>query len=41
MDIHQYFKSSEYCEASDIKFSLNDIKVDSNEYDNFMDVTVN
>jgi len=41
VDIHQYFKSSEYCEASDIKFSLNDIKVDSNEYDNFMDVTVN
>jgi DNA-directed RNA polymerase II subunit RPB1 len=40
VDINQYFKTSEYCEASDIKFSLNDIKVDSNEYDNFMDVMV-
>lgn len=38
-DIEQYFKSSEYCDAGEIKFSLNDIK-NNNEYDNYMDVMV-
>lgn len=39
-DIDQYFKSSEYCEASDIKFNLNDVKTNEGEYDNYMDVMV-
>jgi DNA-directed RNA polymerase II subunit RPB1 len=38
--IEQYFKSSEYCEAGEIKFSLNDVKTNDNEYDNYMDVMV-
>jgi DNA-directed RNA polymerase II subunit RPB1 len=45
VNIEQYFKSSDYCNAGEIKFSLNDIKTDNivnanNEYDNYMDVIV-
>lgn len=40
VNIEQYFKSSEYCEAGEIKFSLNDVKTNDNEYDNYMDVMV-
>jgi hypothetical protein len=40
VNIEQYFKSSEYCDAGEIKFSLNDVKTNDNEYDNYMDVMV-
>lgn len=40
INIEQYFKSSEYCNASEIKFSLNDIKQSSNEYENYIDISV-
>lgn len=39
-NIEEYFKSSEYCEAGEIKFSLNDVKTDNNEYNNYIDVMV-
>lgn len=38
--IDTYFKSSEYCEATDIKFSMGDINADDGEYDNYPDVMV-
>jgi DNA-directed RNA polymerase II subunit RPB1 len=40
INIEKYFKSSEYCNAGEIKFSLNDVKTEGNEYDNYMDVMV-
>ena len=39
-DIKSYFKSSEYCQASEIKFSLNDITANDGEYDAYDDVIV-
>ena len=42
-DITQHFKSSDYCDNSEIKFSLNDIHksdTDTNKYKNYMDVDV-
>ena len=38
-NINSYFESSEYCQASDIKFSLNDIK-DNTDYDNYVDIEI-
>ncbi len=39
VDIKEYFKSNEYCQATDIKFSLNDInKTNEGEYDDYEDV---
>jgi DNA-directed RNA polymerase beta' subunit len=40
VDINKYFKTSEYCEAAEIKFSLSDIKQNDGEYDDYMDVLV-
>jgi DNA-directed RNA polymerase II subunit RPB1 len=39
-NINQYFETSEYCQASDIKFSLSDIKDNNTDYDNYIDVDV-
>lgn len=39
-DINKYFESSEYCEASDVKFSLADVAVNAGEYDGYMDINV-
>jgi len=39
-DINDYFKTSEYCEAADIKFSLGDINPQDGEYDDYPDVIV-
>jgi len=40
VDIDTYFKSSEYCDASEIKFSLGDINTVEGEYDDYPDVMV-
>ena len=40
VDINQYFKSSEYCEAAEIKFSLGDINPNDGEYDDYPEVMV-
>jgi len=40
INIEKYFKSNEYCNAGEIKFSLNDVKTEGDEYDNYMDVIV-
>jgi DNA-directed RNA polymerase II subunit RPB1 len=39
-DISKYFKTSEYCIAGEVKFSLADVKDDNGEYDGYMDVMV-
>ncbi len=39
VDITKYFKTSEYCQAGEVKFSLSDIKADDG-YNNYMDVIV-
>ena len=39
-DINQYFKSSDYCDAAEIKFSLGDINPNDGEYDDYPDVMV-
>ena len=40
IDINTYFKSSEYCDAAEIKFSLGDINPNDGEYDDYPDVMV-
>ena len=43
INIEQYFKSSDYCDAGEIKFSLNDIHKENNTdniYNNYMDINV-
>jgi DNA-directed RNA polymerase beta' subunit len=40
VDINTYFKSSEYCESSEIKFSLGDVNPNDGEYDDYPDVMV-
>jgi len=40
IDINTYFKSSEYCDAAEIKFSLGDINPNDGEYDDYPDVLV-
>ena len=40
VDINKYFKSSEYCDAAEIKFSLGDINPNDGEYDDYPDVMV-
>jgi DNA-directed RNA polymerase II subunit RPB1 len=40
VDINQYFESSEFCEAGDIKFSLGDVNANDGEYDDYPDVMV-
>ena len=40
VDINSYFKSSEYCDAAEIKFSLGDINPNDGEYDDYPDVMV-
>ena len=42
-NIDQYFKSSDYCDAGEIKFSLNDINTQNNDdniYNNYIDINV-
>jgi len=39
-DINKYFKSSEYCNAGEVKFSLSDVKTKAGEFDNYVDVMV-
>jgi len=39
-DMNQYFKSSDYCDAAEIKFSLGDINPNDGEYDDYPDVMV-
>lgn len=39
-DINKYFETSEYCEASDIKFSLADVNAGDGEFDGYLDVDV-
>jgi DNA-directed RNA polymerase II subunit RPB1 len=39
VDIQKYFKTSEYCQSGEVKFSLSDIKADDG-YNNYMDVIV-
>jgi DNA-directed RNA polymerase II subunit RPB1 len=39
-DITKYFKTSEYCEAAEVKFSLADVGADGGEFENYMDVGV-
>ena len=41
IDINKYFTSSEYCDATDIKFSLGDINPNDGEFDYYPDVVVN
>jgi DNA-directed RNA polymerase II subunit RPB1 len=40
VDINKYFKTSEYCESSEIKFSLGDVKPNDGEYDDYPDIMV-
>ena len=40
VDINDYFKTSEYCEASEIKFSLGDVNLNDGEYDDYPDIMV-
>ncbi len=40
VDINKYFKTSEYCQAGEVKFSLADVSAESGEYDGYMDVQV-
>ena len=40
VDLNTYFKSSEYCDAAEIKFSLGDINPNDGEYDDYPDVMV-
>jgi len=40
VDINTYFKSSEYCESSEIKFSLGDVNPNDGEYDDYPDIMV-
>ena len=40
IDINSYFKSSEYCDAVEIKMSLNDINSNEGEFDYYPDVGV-
>ena len=40
VDINTYFKSSDYCNATEIKFSLGDINPNDGEYDDYADVIV-
>ena len=39
-DIAKYFKSSEYCNAGEVKFSLADVRTSAGEFDNYLDVMV-
>lgn len=39
-DITKYFKTSEYCNASEVKFSLADVRTSTGEFDNYVDVMV-
>jgi hypothetical protein len=39
-DIAKYFKSSEYCNAGEVKFSLADVRTNTGEFDNYVDVIV-
>jgi DNA-directed RNA polymerase II subunit RPB1 len=39
-DIAKYFKTSEYCNGGEVKFSIADVNVEVGEYDGFMDVSV-
>jgi len=39
-DISTYFKSSDYCNSSNIKFSLADVHTNKGEFDNYIDVMV-
>ena len=41
VDINKYFASTEYCDATDIKFSLGDINPNDGEFDYYPDVVVN
>jgi len=41
IDINKYFETNDYCVASDVKFSLADVKTNSGEYDDYIDVDVN
>ena len=40
VDINKYFKSSDYCDAAEIKFSLGDINPNDGEYDDYPDIVV-
>ena len=40
VDINKYFKSSDYCDAAEIKFSMNDVNPNDGEYDNYPDIVV-
>ncbi len=40
IDINTYFKSSEYCDATEIKFSLGDINPNDGEYDDYPEIMV-
>jgi DNA-directed RNA polymerase II subunit RPB1 len=40
IDIEKYFKTSEYCENGEVKFSLADVHTKDQEFDNYMDVIV-
>jgi len=40
VDINKYFKSSDYCDAAEIKFSLSDVNPNDGEYDDYPDVMV-
>jgi len=40
-DINTFFETNDYCIASDVKFSLADVKTNSGEYDDYIDVNVN
>jgi DNA-directed RNA polymerase II subunit RPB1 len=39
-EINSYFKSSEYCDAADIKLSLADINAHDGEFDDYPDIIV-